>query len=381
MPAGVTKLQSSGHTAVAKAEQIRANADDHEERDRMKALFICGSLNQTRMMYQISHHLPQFEASFTPYFCDGPGRLVQRTGALDFTVLGGEFHRQTVKFLTERGVNFDFEGVNGPYDLVLTCSDLIVPKRIRNSRLVLVQEGMTDPETLAYHLVRALGLPRWLAQTSTTGLSNAYDLFCVASEGYRSLFERKGVRPEKIRVTGIPNFDHCAAYLDNDFPYRDYVLVATSDMRETFKFENRRKFIEKARRIADGRPLIFKFHPNENWARAEREVARHAPEALCFAEGNTDHMIANCQALVTRYSSVVFVAAALGKEIHSDLAHDTLKSLLPWQNGGTSAQRIAAECLSLFERVDLPAPRPRKIKAWAVPRLPIRRDKPRRAAG
>jgi len=347
----------------------------------MKALFICGSLNQTRMMCQISLHLPQFQANFTPYFCDGPGRLVQRTGALDFTVLGGEFHRQTVKFLTERGVSFDFEGVNGPYDLVLTCSDLIVPKRIRNSRLVLVQEGMTDPETLAYHLVRALRLPRWLAQTPTTGLSNAYDLFCVASEGYRSLFERKGVRPEKIRVTGIPNFDHCAVYLDNDFPHRDHVLVATSDMRETFKFENRRKFIEKARRIANGRSLIFKFHPNENWSRAEREVARHAPEALCFSEGNTDHMIANCQALVTRYSSVVFVVAALGKEIHSGLALDTLKSLLPWQNGGTSAQRIAAECLSLLERLDLPGAKPGKRRAWSAPRLPIRRDKPRRAAG
>ncbi|WP_052808174.1 hypothetical protein [Methyloterricola oryzae] len=218
----------------------------------MKALFICGSLNQTRMMYQISLHLPQFHANFTPYFCDGPGRLVQRTGALDFTVLGGEFHRQTAKFLTECGVNFDFEDVNGPYDLVLTCIDLIVPKRIRNSRLVLVQEGMTDPETPAYHLVRAPRLPRWLAQTSAKGLSNAYDLFRVASEGYRSLFERKGVRPEKIRVTGIPTFDHCAAYLDNDVPHRDHVLVATSDMRETFKFENRPKFIEKARRIAAG---------------------------------------------------------------------------------------------------------------------------------
>ena len=279
----------------------------------MKALYICGSLNQTRMMYQISRHLPQFEGFFTPYFCDGPGRLIQRTGALDFTVLGGRFHRQTMQYLTDHGVTFDHEGLNGPYDLILTCSDLIVPRRIRGAKLVLVQEGMTDPENLAYHLVRALKLPRWLAQTSTTGLSDAYELFCVASEGYRDLFVRKGARPEKIRVTGIPNFDHCATYLENDFPHRDYVLVATSDMRETFKYENRRKFIEKARRIANGRPLIFKFHPNENSQRAAREVERHSPEALCYAEGHTDHMIANCQTLVTRYSSVVFVAAALGQ--------------------------------------------------------------------
>lgn len=347
----------------------------------MKALFICGSLNQTRMMYQISHHLPQFEARFTPYFCDGAGRLVQRTGALDFTVLGGKFHRQTVQFLAERQVTFDHEGRNGPYDLVLTCSDLIVPSRIRGSRLVLVQEGMTDPENLAYHLVRALRLPRWLAQTSTTGLSDAYDLFCVASEGYRDLFVRKGARAEKIRVTGIPNFDHCAAYLDNDFPYRDHVLVATSDMRETFKYENRRKFIDKARRIADGRPLIFKLHPNENWSRAEKEVARQAPESLCLAEGNTEHMIANCQALVTRYSSVIYVAAALGKEIHSDLAPEVIAHLQPWQNGGTSAERIARECLALFERTDGHIARHGKRPRWAPPRLPIRRPRARKAAG
>ena len=332
----------------------------------MKALFVCGSLNQTRMMYEVARHLPQFDAFFTPFFCDGPGRLVQRTGLLDFTVLGGRFQTQTMRFLTERGVAFDHEGLNGTYDLVVTCSDLIVPRRIRGSRLVLVQEGMTDPENALYHAVRALRLPRWLAQTSTTGLSDLYDLFCVASEGYRDLFVAKGVRREKVRVTGIPNFDHCEAYRDNDFPHRDYVLVATSDMRETFKYENRRKFIARARRIADGRPLIFKFHPNENAARAAREVERHAPEAMHFSEGKTDHMIANCEALVTRYSSVVYVAAALGKEIHSDLAPETLQRLLPWQNGGTSAARIAKECLALIERDETPPLHAATKRRWSL---------------
>ncbi len=346
----------------------------------MKALLICGSLNQTKMMVQISHHLPQFDVYFTPYFCDGPGRLVQRAGLLDFTVLGGRFHRQTVDYLTREAVAIDSEGLNGPYDLVVTCSDLIVPRRVRSSRLVLVQEGMTDPENFAYHLVKTLRLPRWLAQTSTTGLSDAYDIFCVASEGYRDLFVRKGARPEKIRVTGIPNFDHCERYRQNDFPHRDFVLVATSDMRETFKYENRRKFIEKARRIADGRPLIFKFHPNENPHRAAREVERHAPEAMHFAEANTDHMLANCEALVTRYSSVVYVAAALGKEIHCDLARADLQRLLPWQNGGTSAARIAEECLALFERTHPNRRRPAPKAASFGARLRSRTAHVRKAA-
>ena len=315
----------------------------------MKALFVCGSLNQTKMMHKISKHLPQFDSYFTPFFCDGFGLLVQRSGALDFTVLGGRFVQQTMRYLTEQGVAFDFEGRSRQYDLVVTCSDLIVPRRIRNAKIVLVQEGMTDPENLLYHLVKTLRLPRWMAQTSTTGLSDLYDIFCVASEGYRDLFTGKGVRPEKIRVTGIPNFDNCESYLDNDFPHRDYVLVATSDLRETFKYENRRKFIEKAKCIADGRPLIFKFHPNEEPQRAGNEVERFAPGALHFSEANTDHMIANCETLVTRYSSVVYVAAALGKEIHSDLPDEQLQRLLPLQNGGTSARNIAGECLKLFE--------------------------------
>ncbi|MGR8934484.1 MAG: hypothetical protein ACU837_08875 [Gammaproteobacteria bacterium] len=315
----------------------------------MKALFVCGSLNQTRMMYRISLHLPQFERFFTPFYCDGLGRAAQRTGALDFTVLGGRFQQQTLRYLHERDVTFDYEGRRGPYDLVVTCSDLIVPRNIRRTKLVLVQEGMTDPENFAFHVVKHLRLPRWLAQTSTTGLSDLYDVFCVASEGYRELFVRKGARREKIKVTGIPNFDDCESYRNNDFPHRDYVLVATSDMRETFKYENRRKFIAKAQRIADGRPLIFKFHPNENPQRAAREVERHAPHALHFHDANTDHMIANCQALVTRYSSVVYVAAALGKEVHSDLSAQELQRLLPLQNGGRSAANIAHECLKLFD--------------------------------
>jgi hypothetical protein len=313
----------------------------------MKALFICGSLNQTKMIYQVARHLPQFDAYFTPYYGEGLLRLLQRVGVLDFTVMGGSFLKQTLGYLEQHGAAFDYEGRKGPYELVVTCSDLVVPNNILGSKLVLVQEGMTDPETIMFTLVKRLHLPRWLAFTSSTGLSDAYDIFCVASKGYKELFIRKGVKEEKIRVTGIPNFDDCRRFLDNDFPYRDYVLVATSDRRETYKYENRPRFIRKANRIANGRALIFKFHPNENAERARREVERYCPGALCFAEGNTDHMIANCCALVTRFSSVVYVALALGKELHADIPLKELRRLMPIQNGGRSAANIARECLRL----------------------------------
>jgi hypothetical protein len=52
-------------------------------------------------------------------------------------------------------------------------------------------------------------------------------------------------------------------------------------------------------------------------------------------------MIANCDSLLTRYSSVVLVAAVLGKKVYSDIPEEQLKRLAPVQNNGTSAERIA----------------------------------------
>ena len=45
-------------------------------------------------------------------------------------------------------------------------------------------------------------------------------------------------------------------------------------------------------------------------------------------------MIANCTTLVTRFSSVAYVALALGKEVHAEVPTEELKRLLPLQNGG-----------------------------------------------
>ena len=76
-------------------------------------------------------------------------------------------------------------------------------------------------------------------------------------------------------MTGIPNFDDCRRFLRNDFPHRDYVLVCTSDARETLKRDDREAFLQRAVEIAAGRPLVFKLHPNENaGARDRRRSAR-----------------------------------------------------------------------------------------------------------
>jgi hypothetical protein len=307
---------------------------------KKKILFIGGSLNQTTMMHKISQNFDDCDCFFTSFYATGPIDLLVKKRLLDFTILGGKFREQTENYFSANHLQTDYQAKNNHYDLVFTCQDIIIPGNIRRKKIVLVQEGMTEPENLVYHMVKSFSLPRWLAGTSATGLSHAYDLFFVASEGYRDLFVSKGVDPSKIKVTGIPNFDNAVQYLHNDFPLRNFVLAATSDRRETLNYENRKKFIQKVVKIANGRKIIFKLHPNENWDRATSEINRYEPGALVFTNVNINPLIANCDVLVTLHSSVVYVALALGKEVHSSISLDLLRKLMPIQNNGTSAKEI-----------------------------------------
>lgn len=317
-------------------------------RRKPHVLFVGGSLNQTTIVHQIARALPEADSSFTPFYADGPLGIAARNGLLDFTVLAGQARQNTLRYLEEHGLRVDDRARAGGYDLAVMPSDLVVPRNLRGTPLLLVQEGMMDPEDWRYRLVRGLHLPRYLANTSMTGLSHAYELFCVASEGWREAFEAKGVRSERIRVTGIPNFDDVAGFLQNDFPYRGYVMAATSCLRETLKPEDRVGFLRRCLDLSAGRTLLVKLHPNEDHERAEREVRALSREALVFRDGNTSHMVANCDVFVTRYSSVVLIAAALGKEVHCDIEASALRRLVPVQNGGASARRIAELCRELL---------------------------------
>jgi hypothetical protein len=321
-------------------------------RSRPKILFICGSLNQTTQMHQIAQQLPEYDHAYTPYYGHGYIEVLRRARCLEFTVLGDKLRRRCLDYLERHQLPIDMHGESGDYDLVVTCSDLIVPRNIRKKRVVLVQEGILDPAGLPFHLCRKLKvLPLWLAGTATTGLSGRYHRFCVASEGYRDLFAANGAPPELIVVTGIPNFDDCRKFEQNDFPYRHFVLVCTSDARETFKRDDRREFIGRCLEIAAGRQLIFKLHPNENAARATAEIHALAPDALVYSTGSAEEMIANCDVLVTQYSSTVFVGVALGKEVHSYNDLDEVRRLCPEQNG-SAATNIAAVCREMLETME-----------------------------
>ena len=316
---------------------------------KKRIFFICGSMNQTTQMHQVSEHLREYEHSFSPYYVHGFDEILRKLGLMEFAISGNKLAGRCRRYLEDHGLPIDYQGKNQPYDLVVTCSDVYLQNNIRDNRIVLVQEGITDPETMMFHLVkRHRFLPRWLAGNAATGLSDAYRAFCVASEGYRDLFIRNGVSPEKIVVTGIPNFDDCRQYCSNAFPYKHYALVCTSALREILQIENRKAFIRRAVKVAGGRQLIFKLHPSENIGRATREIRRHAPGAMVFATGSAEEMIANCDVLITRFSSTAFVGLALGKETYSDFSMDEMRRLMPIQHG-SAAPNIANVCRRVLE--------------------------------
>ena len=314
-----------------------------------RVLFICGSRNQTTQMIQVADELTDCAQAFTPYYGGPPYRLLSRLGLLEFTIAGHKMRRRCADLLRSKDYPLDVDGWAGGYDLVVTCSDILVPENLGSAQVVLVQEGIMDPESLLTPVVRRFPtvLPRWLVGTAATGLSDCYERFCVASEGYRDHFIAQGVPARKLVVTGIPNFDSCDRYRVNSFPYSGYVLACTSDARETFKLDHRRGFIERAAEIARGRRLIFKLHPNEDVRRATREIERWAPAARVYADGSAEEMVANCAVLVCQYSSLAFVGLALGKEVHSYFPIEELRRLLPVQNR-SAAHHVASVCRNLL---------------------------------
>lgn len=314
-----------------------------------KILFTIGSPNQTTQMHQISMHLPEMDCYFSQHFGKHPwvefGQ--KKTRLLDNTIIGERSHwkQKADAYLEKHQLKNDYraERFGNQYDMAVLCIDYVVPKFMRKIKTVFVQEGMIDPLRLWGKVVKFFRMPGyWAFDTSLMGYSNIPDLYCVASEGYKEHYVKMGVHPGKIIVTGIPNFDNAVTFLNNDFPYKGYVMVATSDIRETFRKEDRIGFIKKAVEIAGGRPMLFKLHPNEFKERAEKEIRENAPPGtLIFQDGNTNHMIANCDELICQYSTVVYIGMALGKKVHSFFGMDYLKKTLPVQNGGKSAERIA----------------------------------------
>src|SRR5215470_12979385 len=109
---------------------------------RPRVLLICGSINQTTQMHQIARQLFECDCFFSTYFDDGYPETLKRMRLTEATPLGYKLSARTVAYLQSHQLATDQAGLNGPYDLVVTCSDLLVPGTIRQYPIVLVQEGM-----------------------------------------------------------------------------------------------------------------------------------------------------------------------------------------------------------------------------------------------
>lgn len=305
-------------------------------------------------MHQISTFLEDsYECWFSQFYPDYEfEQFALRQGFLETTIMAGNFKAKADKYLSDHGLRNDYRGERNDYDMVVFCTDLIVPRKFKHAKKIWVQEGMIDKVDGWSKFVNASRIiPRYFALgTALNGSSNRCDIYCAGSEGYKKFLAKMGTREEKIAVTGIINFDEIEKFRENDFPHRGYVMVATSDIRECFGKDDRFKFLEDCVRKADGRPMLFKLHPNEEMRRAVSEIKAVAPkDSLIYTDGNSNHMVANCQALITQWSTLTYLGIVLDKEVHSFFDVNELRRLTPVQNGGTSVYRIAEICRGFME--------------------------------
>ena len=315
---------------------------------KKKILFLIGSPNQTLQMHQISNYLKdEYDCWFSQIFPDLLlTKWVVNSGMVESMVVSRSFKEKADQYLMQHDLKNDYMALKNNYDLVVFCSDIMIPRKLLTTKTVWVQEGMTDVLTGVGKIVKSLKLPGYFAMnTALNGSSNMCDIYCAASEGYKERFAKMGTDKRKIVVTGIPNFDNVAQYINNDFEQKDYILAATSDIRECFRHDNRIGFLRKCKEIANGRKLIFKLHPNEKKHRAIDEIRKIiGKDTFIYTDGNPNHMIANCHELITQYSTLAYVGLALGKKVYSYFDVNELNQLVPVQNGGVSARKIAEIC-------------------------------------
>jgi hypothetical protein len=252
--------------------------------------------------------------------------------------------KATIDFINANNLQIDIGGKKNNYDLVVISTDVMDLSNIKNAKKILVQEGLIIPKGLKYFFVKNFPIPLWLANANAAGLSDDYEYFCVASKGYFDEFKKNGINPKKLAITGIPNFDNIVKDHENKkFKLNKYVLLATHCHREDFEYENRKKTLLRTREIAKNKQIVIKLHPRENFDRARKEIDRILPTAITYSEGDIEAMIANCDSFITTFSSTIFTALLLGKEIHCNVDLNRIRRLLPLQNG-QAALEIAKIC-------------------------------------
>jgi hypothetical protein len=318
------------------------------DNSKKNILCIVGSRNQTSQLHQISEYLSEdYNVHYTQIFGEGFFfKLIAEAGFFDNTVLGRDssFTKISQEYIREHNLQYDYRGMTKgiKYDLALLSTDLIVPKSFSKIKTIWVQEGMIDPINNFAKFVKKVGMPTYsTANTSLNGTSNLADIYCAMSHGYKNYFQQYGTHKDKILVTGVPNFDNIELLKKTPYIESGFVLVATSDIRELGGNDDRNFLIQKCIEIAKGKKIIFKPHPNENLDRIKSEIYALIPHATIITEPIIDTLIANCDTLITQYSSCVYIGLTLGKKVYSYFPIDELEAKKPIQNGGQSAKTIS----------------------------------------
>lgn len=291
--------------------------------------------------------MPECECVFTPIFSRFglPTAAARALGLLRSTTLDAAKQLRVASAIENLGLRLDL-GATQPYDLVVLGNDFFVPEGLRGVRpTVLVQEGWVWPYSWRRRLAATRLVPPLFASANGIGLSHSYDYFCVASEGYKEAFAKSGIGRHRMVVTGLPGLDRVASEFRPlvEDTERRFVLVITHPGREYQEGENRQRLLNTASSKSKGRPIVVKLHPNENHERATREVRELLPEATVLIDADTNNLVANCDALITTYSTVIYSALLLGKEVHCSYPIKEIGRLLPDQNG-CAAERIADTC-------------------------------------
>ncbi|HWY34882.1 MAG TPA: hypothetical protein VNX68_09560, partial [Nitrosopumilaceae archaeon] len=115
---------------------------------KKKIIFLIGSPNQTSQMHQISTFLSDdFDCFFSQIFANNKAiKKAVELGVLNGTALAGVSKIKADKYLADNNLKNDYrcEVFNNKYDLVVACTDMILPKVLKGIKTIWVQEGMID---------------------------------------------------------------------------------------------------------------------------------------------------------------------------------------------------------------------------------------------
>jgi hypothetical protein len=311
---------------------------------RPEVLFICGSKADTACLHQVSQHLDQCRIWFTPYYGGGLVTALRGLGLLDRTIAGRQASQGCLEYLRNHHLAIDWNGGRGRYDLIVTCSDVLLPDNIVRRPLLVVQNELWHPD-FAPGLVRrelAHRLRRYVA-AAATGLSGAYERLCVASFGYRDRFVELGVARDRMVVTGLPGHDDYQAYASSEMVGSGYVLVCGTRATESVNGFTLRRLLQRAVAAAGALPILVQLAPDA----PIQPVARWVPHARIAPKIETDALIAGSSLLISPWVAHAYVAMALGKPVLGQRSLRDLHHFVPVQTR-SAARDIAGVCRALL---------------------------------